>query len=325
MKKRLFLALAAVSVATFGAAASAQTWPDRPIKLVVPFPAGGSTDAVARAVAQGLSVGLGQQIVIENKPGAGGSIGANAVAGSKADGYTIGLATSSTHPAAVVLQDNLPYDPLKSFAPITQIGRTAFILVGSNELKARNLDELVAYAKANPDTVAFADVGTSTLGYLLTLQLEQLTGTKFIHVTYKGSAQAYPDLMAGRVSLLFDNPGTSTSFVNAGKLKNLGVTIPTPAIAGSPLISEAGAKTGLKNFNTAFWYGLVAPSGTPPEIVARIQSEVAKYVQSEAGKKEFAAMSLEPVGSKPEVFAETIAQDIRSYKQLASQVTLPKN
>ena len=318
--KRRIIALAALSCIALGQSAMAQAWPDRPIKLIVPFPAGGSTDAVARSVAQGLSLGLGQQVVIENKPGAGGSIGAAAVATSKPDGYTIGLATSSTHPAAVVLQENLPYDPLKSFAPISQIGRTSFILIGSTEQKPRTLEEFVADAKANPDKVAFADVGTSTLGYLLTLQFEQLTGTKFIHVTYKGSAQIYPDMIAGRVAVMFDNPGTSTAFVNSGKLKNFGVTIPTPSVPGSPLISEAGAKVGLKNFNTAFWYGLVAPAGTPKDIVARLQSEVAKFVSSEAGKKEFAAMSLEPVGSRPEAFAETIAQDIQTYKSLASQL-----
>jgi tripartite-type tricarboxylate transporter receptor subunit TctC len=314
--KSIFAAVAAASLCALAPLSVAQTWPAHPIKLVVPFPAGGSTDAVARAVAQQLSQSLGQQVVIDNKPGAGGSIGANAVAASKPDGYTIGLATSSTHPAAVVLQENLPYDPIKSFTPITQIGRTAFILVGSNELKAKNLPELIALAKDKPDTLAFADVGTSTLGYLLTQQFAHLTGTKFIHVTYKGSAQAYPDLMAGRVAVLFDNPGTSTAFVNNGKLQNFGVTIPTPAIAGAPLFSETGAKHGLGAFNTAFWYGLVAPAGTPPEIVARIQSEVAQYVHSDAGKKDFAAMSLEPVGSKPEAFAETIGADIQRYKQL---------
>lgn len=322
--KKLAFSLSALALVGFAQFASAQSWPDKPVKLIVPFPAGGGTDAVARMVANHLSMAFGQQVIIDNRPGAGGSIGANVVATSKPDGYTIGLATSSTHPAAVVLQENLPYDPIKNFTPITQIGRTAFILLGSNELKPKTIPDLVAYAKANPSTIAFADVGTSTLGYLLTMQLERLTGTKFVHVTYKGSAQLYPDLMAGRIGLMLDNPGASTAFVNSGKLHNYGATIPTPAITDSPLLSKAGAQSGLESFNTAFWYGLVAPAGTPKEIVHKIQSEVVKYAQSETGKKDFQALSLEPVGSTPEAFAETLKTDIQNYKALAATLPLQK-
>jgi tripartite-type tricarboxylate transporter receptor subunit TctC len=322
--KKLLAAVVGASLLGAATLSMAQAWPDRPIKLVVPFPPGGSTDAVARTVAQGLSERLGQSVVIENKPGAGGSIGANSVAQSKPDGYTIGIATSSTHPAAVVLQDNLPYDPLKSFAPITQIGSTAFVLLASNELPAKNLGELVAHAKSHPDQVAFANVGTSTLGYLLTLQLEKLTGAKFNHITYKGSGQAYPDLMAGRVSLLFDNPGTSTAFVNSGKLKTYGVTIPTPSVPSAALIREAGSAQGLAKFDTAFWYGLVAPAGMPEAIVDRIQTEVARYIESDAGKAAFASMSLQAVASKPAAFAATIAADIKTYQSMAADIPLKK-
>ena len=151
-------------------------WPEKSIKLIVPFPPGGGTDIVARTIAAQLSTRLGQTVVVENRPGAGGTIGANAVAMSEPDGYTIGIATSSTHPAAVVLRNDLPYNPLQSFAPITQIGSTAYVLVASPELPAKNLEAFIDYAKKNPGKLNFANVGASTLGYLVSLQFEALTG-----------------------------------------------------------------------------------------------------------------------------------------------------
>jgi tripartite-type tricarboxylate transporter receptor subunit TctC len=300
-------------------------WPEQPIKLVVPFPAGGGTDAVARTVANRLSAELGQNIVVENKGGAGGTIGTDAVARSEPDGYTLGLATSSTHPAAVVLRDDLTYDPIKDFAPITQLGSTAFVIVASPELPAKNLQEFIAYAKENPGKLNFANVGVSTLGYLLSLQLQNLAGIDLTHVQYKGSSQVYPDLVAGRVALLLDNPGASTSLVNSGKLRSYGVTIPTPQLTGIPLVSEAGAKSGLASFNAPFWYGLVAPAGTPQHVVDKIQQAFSRYVSSEEGKADFAKLSLQPVASKPKEFAERIKQDVDGFKVLAKQVNLQPN
>ena len=297
-------------------------WPEKSIKLIVPFPPGGGTDIVARTIAAQLSTRLGQTVVVENRPGAGGTIGANAVAISEPDGYTIGIATSSTHPAAVVLRNDLPYNPLQSFAPITQIGSTAYVLVASPELPTKNLEAFIDYAKKNPGKLNFANVGASTLGYLVSLQFEALTGIKLAHITYKGSAQAYPDLIAGRASVLFDNPGASTALVNTQKLNAYGVTIATPELKDVPLFSQAGKGHGLQAFNTSFWYGLVAPAATPRAIVERIQQEVAKYVQSDSGKVELAAFSLEPVGSTPEQFAERIRLDTEKFKALALQVEL---
>lgn len=318
MKKSLIAAFVAALLAQPAQAA----WPERAIKLVVPFPPGGGTDAVARTVANRLSTELGQTIVIENRAGAGGTIGTDTVARSEPDGYTIGLATSSTHPAAAVLRNDLTYDPIKDFTPITQIGSTAFIIVASPELPANNLAEFIAYAKQQPSKLNFANVGVSTLGYLLSLQLQELTGLDFTHVQYKGSSQVYPDLMAGRVTLLLDNPGASTSLINGGKLRSYGTTIATPLLPNVPLISEAGAKVGLEGFNSPFWYGLVAPAGTPPEVVDKLQKAVARYVATEEGKADLTKLSLQPVASEPAAFAARIKSDLADFKALAKKVDL---
>ena len=316
---KLLFALTLVLYSQFSVAAP---WPEKSIKLIVPFPPGGGTDIVARTIAAQLSARLGQTVVVENRPGAGGTIGANAVAMSEPDGYTIGIATSSTHPAAVVLRNDLPYNPIQSFAPITQIGSTAYVLVASPELPAKNLETFIEYAKQNPGKLNFANVGASTLGYLVSLQFEALTGIKLAHITYKGSSQAYPDLIAGRASVFFDNPGASTALVNTQKLNAYGVTIATPELKDVPLFAQAGKGKGLQAFDTPFWYGLVAPAATPRAIVERIQQEVAKYVQSDSGKVELAAFSLQPVGSTPAQFAERIRLDTEQFKALALQVDL---
>ena len=313
------IAVAIVLAASVGTL-HAQGWPTHPIKLIVPFPPGGGTDLTARSVAARLADTLGQPVVVENRGGAGGTIGADAVAKSAPDGYTIGIATSSTHPGALVLQKNVPYDPLKSFVPITMIGNTSYVLLANPSLPANTLAEVVAYAKANPGKLNVANVGTSTIGYLLTLQFKALTGTSMVDVGYKGASQAYPDLMGNQVSLFLDNPGASTPLVTSGRLKAYGVSTPTLSLPGVPLMTEAGASVGLRDFDPSFWYGLVAPAGTPKAIVDRIQADTAKYVHSPEGRKEFAARSLEPVGGTAEQFAAVIQKDIERYTALAKQL-----
>ncbi len=315
--KRLALALV---LAACAGAIHAQSWPTHSLKLIVPFPPGGGTDLTARLVAARLAESLGQPVVVENRGGAGGTIGADAVAKSAPDGYTIGIATSSTHPGAQVLQKNVPYDPLRSFAPITLIGSTSYVLLANPSVPANTIAELVGYAKANPGKLNVANVGTSTIGYLLTLQFKALTGTSMVDVGYKGASQAYPDLMGNQVSLFLDNPGASTPLVTSGRLKAYAVSTPTPSLPGVPLFTEVGASVGLRNFDPSFWYGLVAPAGTPRAVVDRIQAETAKFVHSPAGRKEFAARSLEPVGSTPEQFAAVIQKDIERYGALAKQL-----
>ncbi len=317
--RSLFIAMAVLAGPCVGA--HAQSWPTKPVRLVVPFPPGGSTDAVGRLVAEGLGKHLGQSVVVENKPGAGGTIGANMVATSKPDGYVIGIATSSTHPAATVLQKNLQYDPIKDFSPITEVGSTAFILIGSTQPGSSDLSSFIARAKANPGDVPFANVGTSTLGYLLTLQFEKLTGTKFLHVTYKGSSQAYPEMMAGRVDALFDNPGTGTEFVRTGKLVNYGVTSPTRALPDAPVISKSDVP-GLEPFKTDFWYGLVAPAGTPQDVVEKMHQALQNYAQSAEGRAAFDRLSLRPTISQPSDFVKKISDDAKHFRALADELDI---
>ena len=311
---------ALVSGALFVAAATvqAQTWPTKPLKMIVPFPAGGGTDLVGRAIAMKLADGLGQPVVVENRAGAGGTIGADAVAKAAPDGYTIGIATSSTHPASVVLQKSVPYDPVKSFVPITLVAATSYVLVASPAMPVTTHAELIAYAKANPGKLNFANVGTSTLGYLLGLHWKALTGTDLLDVSYKGSAQIYPDLINGQVSVFLDNPGTSTALVNAGKLKAFGVTRLTPSMPGVPLFAAAG----LAGFDSSFWYGIVAPAGTPKGVVDRIHTEAAKYLASAEGRADLQKFSLEPAGETPERFAALIASEVERLRALAQQLRI---
>jgi tripartite-type tricarboxylate transporter receptor subunit TctC len=309
---------AGVVLAIASAQAVAQAWPTKPIRLIVPFPPGGGTDLVARSVAARVADAIGQPIIAENRAGAGGTIGADVVAKSPPDGYTIGIATTSTHPGAVALLKSVPYDPLAGFTPITLIARTSFVLLGSGTLPVSNLNELIAHARANAGKLNIANVGTSTIAYLLTQQFKQLTATQMVDVGYKGSSQVYPDLISNQVSLFLDNPGASTPLVNASKLKAFAVTGPTPSMPGVPSFADAG----LKGFDQSFWYGFVAPAGTPKAIIDRLHAEAAKFVQSAEGKKEFAARSLEPAGESPEQFASTIRQDIERFRTLAQSLNI---
>jgi len=307
------LLFAALLISTL---ANAQGWPTKPLHMIVPFPAGGGTDLVARAAAARLSEALGQPVVVENRPGAGGTIGASAVANAAPDGYTIGVATSSTHPAALALLKDVPYDPVKSFAPITQVASTSFVLVGSPSLPASTFQDLVTYAKANPGKLNFANVGTGTLGYLMTRQLRVLTDTDMVDVQYKGSAQVYPDLMSGQVQLFLDNPGASTPLVASGRLRAYGVTTPTPSMPGVPRFSEMG----LTDFQPDFWYGLVAPAGTPKPIVERMYQVIERWVKSPEGRRELESRSLVPMGTTPEEFAAAMRSETERFRALGARL-----
>jgi tripartite-type tricarboxylate transporter receptor subunit TctC len=297
--------------------AAAQDWPARPVRMIVPFPPGGGTDVVARTVANRLQEALGQPIVIENRGGAGGTIGSDAVAKAAPDGYTLGIATSSTHPAAVALLRNVPYDPAASFAAVTQIGFTPYILIGGPAAQAATLREFLDHARANPGRVTFASVGTTTLGYLLTRQLELLTGVRMTHVPYRGSAQAYPDLINGTVAVLLDNPTGSAALVREGRLRAFAVTQPSFALPEVPTF----ASLGVPGFDAVFWYGIVAPAGTPAAIVDRVQSSVAlRFLHDAAGRAELVSKDVTPVASTPAEFARTIAEDTARWRDLANRL-----
>jgi tripartite-type tricarboxylate transporter receptor subunit TctC len=303
--------------AVMAAGAMAAGWPVKPIRMIVPFPPGGGTDLVGRAAANRLSEALVQPVVVDNRGGAGGVIGSDIVARANADGYTLGIATSSTHPVAGLTQ-KIPYDPLKSFVPVTQIGVTPYIIVAAPALPANNLAELIAYMKASPGKVNVAHVGTGTLGYLIGEAFRSATGTDMVPVPFKGSALIYPDLASNRVQIFFDNPVASVPLVKAGRLKAIAVTQRTPLLPAAPTLEEAG----LKGFDHGFWYGIVAPAGTPRAVADRVSREIAVHGKSSTGRAELAALAVEPVGSTPEQFTATIRNDIERWGKVARAIGL---
>src|SRR5690348_5309459 len=239
----------------------ADTWPSRPIRCVVALPPGGGTDSTGRLAMQYLSEALGVPVVVDNKPGAGGTIGSDLVAKAAPDGYTLGIATSSSHAAAPVFRKDLPYDPVKSFTAITLLGTTSYILIGGPAAGAKDLKTLIARIKANPGKVTCASLGPSTLGYLLTKQFELAVGLDMIDTPYKGAAQVYPDLMNGTVAVMLDNPSGSAGLVREGLLTGFAVTRPSAAVPDVPTFDSQG----VKNFEDVFWYGVVAPAGRSEE------------------------------------------------------------
>jgi tripartite-type tricarboxylate transporter receptor subunit TctC len=296
----------------------ADTWPSRPIRCIVALPPGGGTDSTGRIAMAALSEALGVPVVVENKPGAGGTIGSDLVAKAAPDGYTLGIATSSSHAAAPVFRKDLPYDPVTSFTAITMIGTTSYILIGGPAANAKDLPTLIASIKAQPGKVACASLGPSTLGFLLTKQLELIAGIKMLDTPYKGAAAVYPDLMNGTVAIMLDNPSGSAGLVRDGRLTGYAVTRPSAAVPNVPTFESQG----IKGFEDVFWYGVVAPAGLPPEIADRIQKILAKALLADPGRGKLTAIDVTPVASTPQEFGATMARETRQWKALADRLGL---
>ncbi len=267
---------------------------------------------------QQLQDALSVPVVVENKPGAGGTIGSDIVAKAAPDGYTLGIATSSSHAAAPVFRKDLPYDPVKSFTAVTQLGTTAYILIGGPSANAKDLPTLIANIKAQPGKVPCASLGPSTLGYLLTKQLELLAGLKMVDTPYKGAAQVYPDLMNGTVAVMLDNPSGSAGLVREKRLTGFAVTLPSAAVPDVPTFDSQG----VKGFEDVFWYGVVAPPGLPSEIAERIQKILAQGFLTDPGRARMRALDVEPVMSTPQQFARIMADDTARWKALADRLGL---
>jgi tripartite-type tricarboxylate transporter receptor subunit TctC len=303
----------AITLALVSLPAAAQ-YPAKPIRMVVPFPPGGATDIVARVVADKLTQALGQSVVVENRPGAGGTIGSDVVAKAPADGYTLLMATTSTHAVAPSLYAKLPYDPLKDFAPIANVASSPLILVVSSSLPVTSVRELIAYAKANPGKLSYASSGNGTVNHLTGEMLKGAIGADLVHVPYKGSALAFPDVMEGRVPLMFDYAISMLPQIKSGKLRPLAVTSlkRTVTMPDTPTLDASG----LPGFESILWVGLFAPPGTPREIVARINAEVGKLLQLPDVKEKFAQQGADPVGGSPEQFAAAIRSDIAKWGKI---------
>jgi len=314
---RLLPALLVAVATAIPAVANAQAYPARPIRLVVPFPAGGSLDVVARAIGQKLTEAWGQPVVIDNRPGAGGNIGADLVAKSPPDGYTILEGALSTHALNVSLYNKMPYDPMKDFAPITLVAVTPNVLVLNASYPVNSVPELLVYARANPGKLSFGSGSNGSAGHLAGELFKTEAGVDMVHIPYKGGAPALQALLAGDTQLMFDNLANSAAQLKAGKLKALAVTTAkrSSLMPELPTLSE----TGLPGFDIYTWWGFMAPAGTPKEIVAKWNAEVTRILNSPEMKAFFAQQGAEPAPDSPEQFAALIRSEISKYAKIVKQ------
>jgi len=306
------LSILALGVAS--GSAMAQTWPSKSISLVVPFPSGGTTDVLARAVGVELSKALGQPVIIENKPGAGATLGADFVSKSKADGHTL-LMGAVHHTIASSVYKKLPYDFQKDFAPVTTVALVPNVLVVNPALtSAKTAQELIALAKASPGKLAFGSNGNGTAQHLIGSQFEKMGGVEILHVPYKGSGPLTTDLLGGQISMSFDTITPVLPHIKAGKLKALAVTTGkrSAALPDVPTLDEAG----MKGFNLGTWFGILAPVATPKEVVTRLNSEIVKIINAPDFRKKMEEIGAEPVGNSPDQMAKQIKDDTSLYAKL---------
>jgi tripartite-type tricarboxylate transporter receptor subunit TctC len=318
MFRLLSIALASAVIAISAIAEAGEDgWPQRPLRLVVPFPAGSSTDIIARIVSQKLSHRLGQQIVIENRAGASGNIGADAVAKATPDGYTIGIATASTHAVAASLSPNLPYDPIRDFAPVAMIGSQPYVLVLHPALPAHNLAELIALAKAKPGTLNYGSAGVASLAHLATELFASMAGVNIVHVPYKSSSQSMTDMITGRLDMQFATIAPSLPNIRAGQLRAL-VTSGKTRVAALPELPTV-AEAGIAGYEAALWVSFVVPSDTPPKIIARLNREVNDVLESSDGTEALVAQGMAPEPGPPEALTERIRGDIEKWRGVAAR------
>jgi len=304
--------LLALAFALAAGSALAQ-YPNRPIKLIVPFPPAGATDIVGRIVAQKLGERLGQSVVVENKPGAGGSIGSDIVAKSVPDGHTLLMATSSTHSIGPSLQ-KLPYDPIRDFAAITHVANVPNVLVLSPALPAKDVKEFVALAKSRPGQLNFASSGVGTIVHLNGELFKMIAGIDLLHVPYKGTALAIPDVANGNIAMLFDSLASVMPHVRSNKVRPIAVNAP----ARSQLLPEVPtfAEIGMTDYDTYTWFGMFAPAGTPAAALARVQADVVASLAAPDLRERFAQVGAEPVGSTPQQFTERMLADTAKWARV---------
>jgi tripartite-type tricarboxylate transporter receptor subunit TctC len=306
---RQFCKVALLSCILGGTAslALAQAYPNKPIKLIVPFAPGGFTDVVARILGQKLSISLGQPFVIENKAGAGSTIGTDFVAKAAPDGYTL-VMVSTTHVISPAIYPKLPYDPIKSFTPVAKLVDSAYVLLVNPKVPANNVAEFIALAKASPDKIHYASSGNGSSQHLMGGMFASMTGVKMKHVPYKGSGGAANDLVAGVVESSFAGVPNAMAQVPAGRLKALAVTTSKriPQLPDVPTMQEAG----VPGYNASVWLGLLAPAGTPKEVVMKLNAEIAKVLSAADTKKELYAAGVEADISSPEALNALMVQEL---------------
>lgn len=317
----LRLVLTAIGAALLGSAAhAADAYPSRPIRLIVPFAPGGSTDIVARLIAEYTGRELRQPVVVENKGGAGGALGMEMVARAPADGYTIGMATVSTHGSNPAIYPNLKYDARKDFAPIANVLAIPSVFAVHPSVPARNMKEFIALAKAHPQKYSFASPGVGSLGHANIENFMMLSGIKLLHVPYRGAGPALNDALAGQVDAITDNLSSTLPHLQGGRLRPLAVL----AAQRSPLLPEVPtyAELGFPEMGTGGWFGLVAPAGTPADVVTRLNQAVRKAMQSADFQKKAEDVGGTLVPTTPEEFARQIDQALDRYAKVAKAANI---
>ncbi len=316
MKKRNFTLSALAALATLAApAALAQAYPSKPIRLVVPFPAGGATDIFARAVSQKLGEKLGTTVVVDNKPGAGGTIGSDLAAKAPADGYTLLLATSSTHSIGPSF-GKVPYDAVADFTPISHVGNAPSIMLVPNTSPAKTVKEWVDYAKKNPGKLNYASSGNGTVVHLGTEYFKAQANLFLVHIPYRGTALAIPDLVSGKVDVLFDSLPSGLPHVKEGRLRALGITSAkrSALLPDLPAISES-----VPGYETVTWFGLYGPKGLPAELATRLSTGINQALQDPDVKERLARLGIDPVGGTPAQFAAMANADRAKWKKIITE------
>ena len=317
MKRRNFTqSLVALPVVALPVTALAQNYPSKPIKLIVPFPAGGATDILARAVSQKLGEKIGQTVVVDNRPGAGGTIGSDAAAKSAPDGYTLLLATSSTHSIGPAINPKIPYDAVADFTPLGYVATSPNLVLVPNSSPANTMREFIDFAKKNPGKLNYASSGNGTIVHLTTELFKAMSGTFMVHIPYRGTALAIPDLVSGKVDVMFDSLVTGLPHVKDGKLKALAVTSAarTQLAPDLPAVAEV-----LPGFESTTWFGLYGPKGLSAEVVQRINTALNAALADPEVKERFARLGAEPTGGSAARFTQVARADFDKWKAIISQ------
>ena len=316
MMLKLFASLLLAASTLLAPSAQAQGYPVRPIRLVVPFPAGGATDIFARSVSQKLGERLGQPVIVDNKPGAGGAIGSDVVAKAQPDGYTLLLATSSTHSIGPSFGGKLPYDAVTDFTPIAHVGDAPSIMLVPNSAPAKTVREWVDYARKNPGKLNYASSGPGTVVHLTAEYFKAQAGLFLVHIPYKGTALAIPDLVSGKVDVLFDSLPSALPHVKEGRLRALGMTSlkRSPLLPNLPAISET-----IPGFESVTWFGVYGPKGLPPELVQRVNAALNQALQEADVKDRLARLGIEPVGGTPQQFAAMLEKDRAKWRKIITE------
>jgi tripartite-type tricarboxylate transporter receptor subunit TctC len=316
---RSLRAAALVAGVCLSSGALADAWPSKPIKFIVPFAPGGVADVVTRAVTPKLSEALGQPIVIENKGGAGGTLGTSQGAKAAPDGYTF-IVPAASHTTTPSLYSKLDFDPVKDFVPVTEIAAVPYLLVVPVSSPVRTLNEFIALAKAKPGTLTYGSAGNGSSNHLAGELLASAIGAPLLHVPYKGSAPALTDLLGGQIAFMFDTINTSTQYIKSGRLRVLGVG----TTKRSKIMPEvAPIADTIPGFEAATWVGLLAPAGTPREIVERMQREIEKVVHQPEVQERLSVSGAEPVASTPEQFGGYLVSEIRKWDRVVKQANIP--